>query len=80
MSFVQDVLNEHGDPRRIGGVYWSGYWQQSYTVLRIFASLGRTLNYIVQWDDGVTTEHCTAWDKRGDRVVYDPAEDPVYYY
>jgi len=63
------------DPRRIGGRYWSGYWQSVYTVTGIDDRHGwwgeRLLT--VQWPDGHSTTHSTPWDERRDRVVSEPA-------
>jgi hypothetical protein len=57
------------DPRTVGGTYRSAYWQKSYTVT---ADHGLDEHgshwFTVEWADGRTTTHCTAWDRR-DSVV-----------
>ena len=60
------------DPRRVGGRYYCGYWQDEYTVTAIDAetpcgSPGPW--FTVVWSDGHSTTHCTAWDAKQDRVV-----------
>jgi hypothetical protein len=56
-------------PRVPGGRYRSAYWGQEYTVLAIWSTLGGGWpGYRIQWADGRTVEHCTAWDRR-DQVV-----------
>lgn len=55
------------DPRRAGGRYLSGYWRREYTVLD-----RRDTWFRVRWDDGHETTHCTGWDPRRDRVLFQP--------
>lgn len=55
------------DPRVIGGRYRCAYWGKNYTVLDM-PVVGTTQWFVVQWDDGRTSTHCTAWDKK-DRVL-----------
>lgn len=65
------------DPRKPGGRYWSGYWQEEYTVEAMFSQIrpeipgwGHSDGWMtVRWADGHTTTHCTAWDERRDRVL-----------
>ena len=57
------------DPRKVGGTYWSAYWQQEYTV---YAKRGDVLT--VQWDDNRITNHCTGWDRR-DRIISEPTTE-----
>jgi hypothetical protein len=61
-------------PRKIGGVYYNGYWRKSYTVM----AFGRhprqgIVSITVQWDDGTETTHCTAWNPDRDVVVAEPS-------
>lgn len=52
------------DPRRVGGRYVSGYWQQTYEVVAIDGD-----KITVRWEDGRTTTHSTPWDDRKDKAV-----------
>lgn len=56
------------DPRVVGGVYRSGYWRQTYTVLD-----RRDGTLTVLWEDGQETVHRTAWDAGRDAVVSVPS-------
>ena len=62
------------DPRQLGGRYFSGYWRQAYTVLKIddHGPLGETTYWLVEWDDGTLTNHCTPWDPKRDKVLEEP--------
>ena len=55
----------HG-PRVVGGVYRNAYWDDTYTVIAMSPD-----SMTVQWSDGRSTTHCTAWD-RLDTVVSQP--------
>ena len=57
------------DPRKVGGTYRSGYWQQDYTVRAM-----RGDEVTAEWADGRITSHCTAWDARHDQIISEPAE------
>ena len=59
------------DPRKVGGTYWSAYWQQTYTV---YAKRGYWLT--VQWADDRITNHCTSWDKH-DRIISEPTSEGI---
>jgi hypothetical protein len=60
------------DPRQVGGVYHSDYWNKDYTVLDIKRTPSGAMESVrVQWSDGTTSTSTTKWDKR-DRVVSAP--------
>jgi hypothetical protein len=59
------------DPRQVGGVYYSSYWAQTYTVVAMPAAG----TWTVDWQDGSRTTHQTQWDRR-DRVVSQPGVIP----
>jgi len=77
------------DPRKPGGRYFCGYWQQEYTVTAtevIHGVLWLDVTWIpsedarhprasAQWrGDGYRkTRHCTAWDARRDEIISQPA-------
>jgi len=65
------VLGRVMDPRKVEGVYRSGYWQKNYRVDSI-RTVGDTRYFTVTWEDGTTGEHCTAWDAR-DTIISQPA-------
>lgn len=60
-------------PRVVGGMYRSGYWRRNYTVTAIEITDGTAWSMTVQWEDGDTTTHCTAWDRKRDAVLCTPA-------
>ena len=60
------------DPRKVGGRYLSGYWQEEYEVTAMWTEHG-TQWLTCKWAAGHSTSHCTAWDSRRDRVVSQPA-------
>ena len=45
----------------VGGVYWSGYWQNIYTVLEVNGNKIK-----VEWGDGKVVEHMTSIDPKHD--------------
>lgn len=51
------------DPRVVGGRYRCAYWGNSYTVLDM-PVVGKTQWFVVRWDDGKVSKHCTTWDRR----------------
>lgn len=55
------------DPQRVGGYYRCGYWGRCYTVLA-----QGTREIVVAWEDGRISRHCTPWDARRDRVIFQP--------
>lgn len=61
-------------PRKVGGRYYCGYWGKEYDVLDI--ETDRTQwppwRVVIRWEDGRESWHCTAWDKRRDKVISDP--------
>lgn len=63
------------DPRFPGGVYYSDYWQDWYTVLDI--EFEHTPGYsclksvTMAWSNGRVVEHCTSFGTR-DRILCDP--------
>lgn len=64
-----ETMNGVG-PRRVGGRYFNGYWQQGYEVVAIGAEIPwADWSITVLWDDGRTTTHCTAWEPKRDRVL-----------
>lgn len=62
------------DPRRVAGVYWSGYWQETYTVIDI-SDTGLLTVYWHGDGDWISsggpriTSHRTAWGQGRDRVI-----------
>lgn len=57
--FPNQVVAINGDPRQIGDVWHSSYWNQNYTILERIGEW-----FMVQWQDGSVTVHCTKLDKR----------------
>lgn len=55
-------------PQKVGGTYYCHYWNKNYQVLAIEPNNVFGFQIKVRWDDGSTTTHSTAWDKR-DREV-----------
>lgn len=69
------------DPRKVGGVYWSGYWAEQYTVLAIQPShcYDGTTCFTVKWAErgGTntgTSHHSTAWNFGRDRIISEPVQ------
>lgn len=60
------------DPRVVGGRYHSGYWDIDYTVDAISVDPNGFLKSITVTDKDGSRTHCTAWDHRRDRILFDP--------
>jgi hypothetical protein len=56
------------DPRKPGGRYLCGYWQEEYEVLSIDEDGWIT----VQWADGRPGLHITPWTPSRDKVIREP--------
>ncbi len=56
-------------PRKIDGVYLSGYWRTRYTVKEINITDDRWDMKVAWNDDGSESIHCTAWDYKRDKVL-----------
>jgi hypothetical protein len=65
------MIDTTTDPRKVGGGYWSGYWQMSY---RVTAMHGGTIT--AEWADGTVTTHQTPWDARRDVILTTQPWDP----
>jgi hypothetical protein len=68
-------------PRKVGGVYFNGYWGIEYTVLAVndpaegcFSITDKSLTGINNDPRyiGEVHTHATAWDYRRDRVISQP--------
>jgi hypothetical protein len=82
MSATRYVAEAIG-PRRVGGVYRSGYWGITYRVEEIHTGPGGPIPWsewaIVATDldgptPGRTRTHCTAWDPGADTERPDPGQ------
>ncbi len=61
-------------PQQVGGRYRSGYWGKEYTVESIARDeRGAPKSMTIRWEDGDVTTHQTAWDRRHDKVLQQPA-------
>lgn len=58
------------DPRKVGQIWHSHYWNENYTVLEVVVLHGIKW-FRVQWRNGRITSHCTAFDDR-DYLVANP--------
>lgn len=58
------------DPRFPGGVYYSDYWADWYTVLDVDYDGTRVREIVQAWSNGRVTRHCTPFGKR-DRILVD---------
>src|SRR5262249_38102755 len=76
-------------PWMVGGVYWSGYWRETYTVISLEIDNGGSFKVGVYWHGDAEianpqpprqTYHMTPWatGARGDKVVSMPAEGSEY--
>ncbi|MFR9753983.1 hypothetical protein ACL02S_23490 [Nocardia sp. 004] len=67
------VMEQIG-PRRVGGVYRSGYWEKEYTVLDVEpAAFDMPWAITVLFEDGIRRRHHTAWNAR-DSIVCQPSD------
>ena len=66
LSEARIILRDLG-PRRVGGRYMGGYYQQIYTVTQIVVDGYRWSITIER--DGQTVTHSTAWDNRRDKEI-----------
>lgn len=60
------------DPRVVGGRYHCAYWGIDYTVDAISFGPDGFLKSITVTDKDGSRTHCTAWDHRRDRILFDP--------
>lgn len=66
-------------PQRPHGVYWSGYWRETFTVIGLDVQPNGTWAITVKWHGdaqcanpspaGRTSTHYTAWNMQRDRIV-----------
>jgi hypothetical protein len=67
---MTDSVEAPFGPQRVGGRYFSGYYQEEYVVQAIGDG-----TITVRWADGDVMEHARLWDAtRGDRVISEPLE------
>jgi hypothetical protein len=66
------------DPRRTGGWYLSGYWNEAYAVTAVDMRHG-VLWLTCRWDNGRATTHCTPWDSRHDVIIAPPADHSCWH-
>lgn len=55
------------DPRKVGEIWFSDYWRLRYEVLAC-ETVGSDRWFVVRWEDGQTTTHCTALGKNDHRI------------
>jgi len=74
---ISELTSREIGPLKVGGIYFSGYWQQNYEVLHIGIGHASRIcsspwSATIRWADGRESTHCTAWDSRRDQVVRQP--------
>jgi hypothetical protein len=64
-------LEEHHGPRRVGGIYLSGYWGEQYEVLDL-AGYSVRIRWVTGPSKGQERCHSTGWCYSTDRVCSQP--------